>query len=1251
MNKVTLCENALDPSTWELHEDVTDVPKFLLEHFGIWPDTARIYLDHVANNADITPHDDAGVERLSKVTGHFFVVVYPEGIETILLIIALVVAATAIALTFIFRPSIKKGLNEDSANNQLSNRTNQARPDERIPDIYGELWATFDLLAVPYRTFESNQEVEHCYMCIGRGEYDIDPNNIRDDISPLIAGLGDVIDTAGTSVGVYGPNKSPNRPDTPDIQIGSVINEKVFNLQPFTLVNGQIVRAPNLDTFYGSGDIQFTNAGEIHNSTARDFTEEFAVGDQITIGGFATNDDLAVDPGGIQPSVHLNGEYIISGLSSDTIQLANPSAVNLNWTALAAFAGAQSTFRSINLIANGAFKVGPFTIINPSMTKFWCNFVAPQGMYIIDKNGNQIAWAANIRVRVTQCDPSGTPIDAGKDYVCVVGGNKTDRLPKGTTLKISISPKFGFGGIIVEAERTTNTDPASRGNTVVDQVQWRDAYIISDVAQLDFGNVTTVQTRTLPTLAALAIKERKMNALVTRKIPHWTGVGTVFSANVATKNAADILCAMALDTFIGNRVASELDLVNIYGVAGSGGEIEMYFSNAQMTEFCYTFDDSKVSFEESVGDLAQAIFCVAYRRGNVLSLSFEKLTGNSVLLFNHRNKIPKSETRTVSFGSVNDNDGINLDYIEPNAPNYPNIDTTVTLYFPANQSAKNPKKLTAIGVRNKAQALAIGGRLYNKILYQNVVVEFDSTEEAAMLVLQDRILVADNTRSDTQDGEVLAQAVLLLTLSQKVVFDGIHAYTIFLQNPDGTVDSRGITAGPNPNQVVLASAPTLPCVVDPAMFARTTYIIVSNAPVRSSAFLLTEKAPKDGKTYSVKAVNYDDHYYDNDLLGTTPGVTPSSLFMPTTRGVFAVPFGGQPTYGTGNAFPDSGEIDQWQSSSTSFFNGTDTWDYSPAGVYAAPGGDAIGTLPRAQISKVLAVVIFQQKYDWIGSVDVSVDGGATWHGIGNASNFQTTTRLVLDITALLGAIATFDFTQVKFRASFTTSLNFNLFPDFNFLKVFEIGLAILFNGADDNGSADGFGSGPGFTSGYQLIPSNPLSQTSAIQIAMVQTLCDYFPDNTEVTFNARVFAIADPGAVSQIYYVTIFDPHKVGDSLGTLTDFIGTTKAAVHWGEAGYVNIGSILAIHGTSNPGDGSGDGTGNGDGGTTFRFLLTPALHGDFSFAHGLSVVPKEVRIGNTSDGAIRFQAAPSPPWDITNIYLNASDDGLTGFLEITV
>ncbi len=902
------------------------------------------------------------------------------------------------------------------------------------------------------------------------------------------------------------------------------------------------------------------------------------------------------------------------------------------------------------------------------MTGFWCNFVAPQGMYIIDKKGRQVAWGANIRVTVTQCDSAGSPISSPQTYVVAVSGNKTDRLPKGSTLKINITPLFGFGGIIVEARRGTNTDPPSRGNTVVDQVQWRDAYIISDVLQADFGNVTTVQTRTLPTLAATSIKERKLNALVTRKIPHWTGVGTVFSANVATKNAADILCAMALDPFIGDRAVSELDLVNIYGEAGTGGDIETYFGSSDFTEFCYTFDDSKVSFEESVSDLAQAIFCVAYRRGSVLALSFEKPTTNSVLLFNHRNKIPKSETRTVTFGSINDNDGINLDYIEPNAPNYPNIDTTVTLYFPPDQSAKNPKKVTAIGVRNKAQALVLGGRIYNKLVYQSTVVEFECTEEAALLVLQDRILVADNTRPDTQDGDVLDQAVLLLTLSQNVVFDGIHTYTIFLQNPDGTVESIGITAGPNPNQVILAMAPTLPCVIDPDKYARTTYMIVSNTPARASAFLLTEKTPKDGKTYSVKAVNYAPEYYANDMGGGGSGLVPSSLFMPTTRGFFHAASGGAPTYPTAGAWggfsvgDDTGELDQWQSSSIGFWNGNNIWDYLiTPGPYGAPGSDAIGTIPRSQITQIRAVVIAAQTEDFFCNVDVSFDAHASWNSftgsgtaLGNMANSprRDTKDITADLIAIFGSIAAIDFTQIAFRMYITTSLNFTIPRPGDRFIVFAVGVEILFNGASDSGTADGFSiDGEGLTQGYLLNPLNPLSQTSPTNIHMAEVTATFVPNANEAVYAPADMAIADPGATPQLYYVTIFDPDATG---GAIVPSIGTTKAAVHWSEPGYINIGQILAIHGTSTPpadGGGSGTGTGNEDGGTLFRFEINPVTHGDFVFAHGLGVVPMSVRIGNTSDGIIRFQATPVPPWDITDVYLNASDDGLTAFLEVLV
>lgn len=862
MNTVTICENSFDPSTWLTYQDVGDVRNFLIKKFdGKWPENAKIYLNHVANNADITPHDPAGVERLGKVTGNFFIVVYPEGLELILIIVAIAIAAVAVGLSFLLRPSANvKNPQQSSANNHLSDRQNTARPNERIPDIYGQLWATPDLIAVPYRVFIGNQEVEYCYMCLGRGDYWID--RIREDVTNC-----EEID--GYSVEVYKPNTSPNSGDPPMQSIGDPIKTRVVNLQVFGAVNGQILSPPN-SIYRGTGtDIKFVYPNLIVNDGTGDFTALFTAStttenQYITIGGLRANDDEASDPGFSLSSVHLHGTYKIIDVGTSFIALSNPSAVNSAWNALNAFLGHQSRFTpadgdGIDLISSGP--TGPpnnnnwtqkFEMLYPQMTELWCNFVNPQGGYKVDANGNQFATVVTIQVRVQACNFNGAPLGVPTIHSVTLTGSSNDRNPKGCTIKIVLPVGFASqGGILVDARRSSLLD-TTPGRQVNSQTQWRDAYVVSPVVAPAFGNITTIQTVVRPTLEALNIKSRKLNCLVMRRLVLAGGPPTrpqppsgvtgrppshiVFPGGgpnnslIATKNAADIICAMALDPFIGGRTLDEIDIPGIYAIAGPGGLIEKYFNvfyNPHApTEFCYTFDDAKVSFEESIADIASSIFCVAYRRGSVLTLSFEKKTPNSTLLFNHRNKLPRSETRTVTFGSPSDQDGINLDYIEPQAANFPDLDTTVTLYFPPDQSARNPKKVTSIGIRNVYQATLLGWRLYQKLLNQNTTVQFEATQESALCVLQDRILVADNTRSDVQDGEVIAQDVLQLTLSQKTKFIGGRVYTIFLQHPDATVESIPITAGAQLNQVILGHAPTVPCVIDTDNWAKTTYMII-----------------------------------------------------------------------------------------------------------------------------------------------------------------------------------------------------------------------------------------------------------------------------------------------------------------------------------------------------------------------------------------------------------------------------------------
>lgn len=877
MSRVTIVDNALDPSTWETIEDVTNVVEFLQSRYEFFPDTHHIYLNSVAKNCDVTPTGTdeqraAQAEVLEKTSGHFYIVVYPEGFEVILIIIAIVLAVVAIGLSFLLRPNTSKNQTQGSPNNALGDRQNTARPNERIPDIYGNVISTPDIIAPPYRIFASNQEVEYGYYCIGRKSFQIEQApalvggailwDIKDDITPL-----QQID--GASAEVYGPNTSPNSGDAPTLTIGASIGQPIVNLQRSSSVIGQIIRPPNDTTITGDNSIRATASGTIEcNDSNIDFTDYFATGDDV-----ALVYDGAVDPGGIVATQDLTGFYQLAAVSSTVLTFVSPTSVNPNWANLASFSGAASEFQSPVLAQSGTRWLGPFITDMAEMTEIWCNFVAPNGLFKVSaSSGNQYRIDVMVQLEVTPLDSDYNPVGSARLYTTTVTGSAVVQSQRATTLKAVLPLRTDgkpAGRCQVRVQRLTLSDTEWQGQNI-DQTQWRDLYAISPLSVTDFGDVTTIQTMSFATASALVTQQRKLNVQVTRLLPMRDPVTFVPSPTltVATKNAADIYCAMAEDPFIGNRTAAEINYENIYALLGSGGTVETYFGTPLATEFCATFDDSNVSFEEMLGDVSQAVFCQAFRRGSALDISFEQPTDVGTILFNHRNKIPGSETRTVTFGLTNDYDGIEIDYIDPNAPNYPDIDTTVTLYFPLDQSAINAKKITLIGVRNNVQAQLIGWRLYQKLLYQNTVVEFTSLKEAADCVLQDPILVADNTRDDVYDGEIIAVNALLLTLSQPVqIDDGLTRY-IFLQLSTGVIEAIQVFATTYPTIVRIASAPSTPLNTDPTTWARTTFMIAipqgDTGAQRTAQFLLADKKPADKQQYALQAVNYDVRYYNHD---------------------------------------------------------------------------------------------------------------------------------------------------------------------------------------------------------------------------------------------------------------------------------------------------------------------------------------------------------------------------------------------------
>lgn len=1205
LKQVTLAQNPMEPETWTHHE-VEDVRDFLLGEFAEWPSSARIYHERVSLGHDVTPADEAGIERLGELPGPFYVVVYPaDPITIIIAVVAVVVVAAVVLQPKIPNPALRN-TQSASPNNSLSDRTNAPRPLARIPDIFGTVRSTPDLLAQPYKVYQNHEEVEYAYMCIGRGSFDV--SDIRDDNTLAL-------DIPGTSVEVYAPNTSPNSGSAPQLRIGTAINKPVYDVSRLNAVNGQVLRPPNDQSVLGNNNIYFQGPNLIKTS-AFDFTDRFAAGDVLYVTGAAVyqayvnqtktlfaysngfrfvipstalpaeyavgaeiqltgalfsvtdqdgfwsssydlsgvytiasksletvsssdeggttttyycrvvlNSPASVNPAwssvpqGASASVgirissraelyNLNGTYTVLSVADDTITLSNPAAVNSKWSTLT-----TSPNLSPTLYTTGSKWVGPFVLDKTNTQRVVTNFIASNGLYK-DDGKNQVRFDVTLELEITPINADGSVRGAVQTAQATVEGSATFRSTRAVTLDVSVNSP---GRVRVRARRVTNADLAFEGS-VVDEIKWKDVYAFTNVSQTNFGDLTTVQSVTYATAGALAVKDRKLNMLVTRKIPtstsrnysfgdltDWTAYGpsTLSAANqnlrclsggsgnfgamvsipefvtgstvtvsvdvvspslsgyplrvalyepggpgtgsavvdinskgsrtvtlTATRNsggtgvakvlfyvaaspsgnsfiidevsvtfgayfnkygfsnasdwapstttalsvvngslnaafvsgtslgavlplpgwvtgdfadvsldvtsiggglpsvsvglyemnigwvsnvltvsttgtktvrltatravsaanarllvysgagatgrsfafdhlkvriflstpsatnaADDILLAASTDPYLGNRPLSELDVNNIYETVA---EVRSYFGHERAAEFSYTFDSDNLSFEETAQAIANAVFCTAYRRGSVIKLKFEKETTDSLLLFNHRNKLPGSEVRTVRFGNQNNFDGVSLSYVSPED------DALITYYIPENRSAVNPQEVETLGVRNGLQAHLHAWRAWNKIRYQNTITEFTATQEADLLINTDRILVADNTRSETQDGEVLAQNVLELTLSQPVSFAPGVTYNIFLQHADGTVESLGVSANSDPYKVVLAQAPRLPLALEDGLFARTSFILIGNNEPRGSAFLIAEKEPQSNFTSTVRAYNYDARYYGQD---------------------------------------------------------------------------------------------------------------------------------------------------------------------------------------------------------------------------------------------------------------------------------------------------------------------------------------------------------------------------------------------------
>jgi hypothetical protein len=89
-----------------------------------------------------------------------------------------------------------------------------------------------------------------------------------------------------------------------------------------------------------------------------------------------------------------------------------------------------------------------------------------------------------------------------------------------------------------------------------------------------------------------------------------------------------------------------------------------YFGDTAATEFGFTFDRT-IRRSRKWRRPSQRSVLRALPAGVEIKLLFERPTSDSTLLFNHRNKTRIARPGRSRFGTLDDNDGIELEYVDP----------------------------------------------------------------------------------------------------------------------------------------------------------------------------------------------------------------------------------------------------------------------------------------------------------------------------------------------------------------------------------------------------------------------------------------------------------------------------------------------------------------------------------------------------------------------------------------------------------
>lgn len=774
-------------------------------------------------------------------------------------------AVVAVVAAFALAPAIPAvntaGRAQQSPNNSLEKRSNQPRVNQRINDIFGDENCTYDLLSVPETEYVDNDEFETFYSIIGRGSYDV--LTINDGDTPL-----ETIDGAAASV--YGPYTSPNSGHPPQLTVGGGVQGKVFTSERVNSVDGVTLTPPNISKVDITSALA-TSAGVLTmpSSFTGDLATIYQPGDVVTLASCWFAETVPATSPQQYKLRGVSGTYNVISVTSNTLKVditghanwqygptlgvlktvwslsGTPAEGSIIYTSNPGSA-LQYTYTAIMNNTSG-LDVGPFVVTDTDVDMFRYNLIAINGLYRDD--GTVYPITVDNRVTIEKLDSSG--ISTGQSTVVTITLQGSERNTVATTKDVT-NPYKGFQ--TRHTMRRITDRPPTESQNVSDDIKWRDMYTRKDNNPSEFGDVTTVHVRIRATDSALRVKERTANSRVIRRIPQLgEGWDTPLSP---LKDFASICSAISRDPRIGKLPKSQFDS-EVWQLERD--KLISYFGDESLVEVTHTFDDTNITFEESIQLIASAAFCQAYRQGSSVRVLADLPQSVSSALFTHRNTHPGSYKRSRRFTTEKRRDGVQLTYKDrgTDAPE------TITLDIRGGDSPNSPSEIEVHGIRTRKQAMIHARRRLNRLKYQRVTFEVDALSDGRLVVPTNRVDVVNNSIPGTMDGEVKKQEGLVLTLSQPVAMDE-RPHSIVLRYADGSIEGIPVISA-NDMDVTLSRYPNEE-VYTGHMKARTIFSFGPDMDSSRTAMRVESVSPDSIDRTKLQGINYSDGYFESDLL-------------------------------------------------------------------------------------------------------------------------------------------------------------------------------------------------------------------------------------------------------------------------------------------------------------------------------------------------------------------------------------------------